>query len=319
MHTISEYTAIINGAIKNLTFPSGNLEGLYSPISYALDRGGKRLRPVLCLMACEAFSSTYEPALNAALGVEMFHNFTLLHDDVMDNSPIRRGRPSVMAAYGVNSAILSGDTMLTLATQLTMKVAGSCLREILDAFNRMAIGVYEGQQLDIDFERRNDVTIEEYLEMIRLKTSVLLGYAALSGAVIGGASVNDATALYKYAEELGIAFQIKDDWLDVYGSEEFGKPIGGDIVNNKKTYLLLSALQSGYREELLQALKIEDKTLKIATVTRLYDKADIRQTVADAIEAHSTAAIQALDSINFSKQAREAFSALCEKLISRSK
>lgn len=320
MQTISAYSAIINEAISALTFPAGSLEGLYSPITYALECGGKRLRPVLCLMACEAFSGSCERAVDVALGVEMFHNFTLLHDDVMDNSLMRRGRPSVMAEYGVNSAILSGDTMLTLATQLTMKVDDKHLRRVMDAFNRTAIEVYEGQQLDVDFEQRDDVTIPEYLEMIRLKTSVLLGYSALAGAIVGGATTADADALYKFAEELGIAFQIKDDLLDVYGSADFGKPIGGDILNNKKTYLLLSALHSDFRQQTLEALQLTEAQQKIAAVTAIYDKAGIRETAQRAIEQHSQLAIRALDSISFSEPgARQAFADLCENLINRSK
>ena len=319
MHSISEYSSMIEQAISQLRFPGGALEGLYAPVSYGLQEGGKRLRPVLTLMTAEAFGAQPCEALHAALGIEMFHNFTLLHDDVMDNSPTRRGRPSVMAKYGVNSAILSGDTMLTLATQEVMRVPDQALRPVLDCFNRTAIEVYEGQQLDIDFESLDDVTLPEYLEMIRLKTSVLLGGAAEIGALIAGAPEQQAALIYKYAERLGLAVQIMDDLLDVYAGAEFGKPVGGDILNNKKTWLLLTALNSPLAPEVRKALTITDPQQKIQAVTALYDRLDMRRLCTRAIEQYTAEALDALNETTLSQDAKQSFRTLCEKLAVRSK
>ena len=317
MLTSKEYSDYINGAIKSLNLPGGKPAGLYSPISYALATGGKRLRPMLTLMTCEAFGHPVEEALPMALGIEIFHNFTLLHDDVMDNSDIRRGRASVMAKYGVNTAILSGDTMLSLATGLMLKAPAATMPVVMECFNSTAIEVYEGQQLDIDFENRNDVSLSEYLEMIRLKTSVLLGCAAKIGAIIAGASVNDADLLYRYAECLGLAFQIQDDMLDVYGNPEFGKPIGGDILNDKKTFLMLSAMSSPKAAEMRAAMAQSDKSAKIKAVTEVYDALNMRQLCSEAVERYSLEAISAIEKANIPEENKVCFRKLAYSLSER--
>lgn len=318
MLTSKEYSVLLNEALESLSLPGGKLAGLYSPISYALASGGKRLRPMLTLMACEAFGQSARKALPQAMGIEMFHNFTLLHDDVMDNSPMRRGRPSVMAKYGVNTAILSGDTMLSLATGLMLKADADLLPAVMECFNATAIEVYEGQQLDIDFENRNDVTIPEYMEMIRLKTSVLLGCAAKLGAIVAKARPEDADSLYRYAEALGLAFQIQDDMLDVYGDPGFGKPIGGDILNDKKTFLLLTAMDSPYAEELRRALSLRGDE-KVKSVTAVYNALEMRKICAEAVDRYSTEAIAALENIRMTPESKDAFRRLAHSLSERQK
>lgn len=321
MQTQQQYTSQIEKAVASFTasLPGDRLAGLYDPIRYGMEAGGKRIRPLLTLMACEAFGADPMQAMPCAVGIEMFHNFTLLHDDVMDNSPVRRGRPSVMAKYGVNTAILSGDTMLSLATRLMMQAPDASLVAVLNCFNDTAIEVYEGQQLDIDFEHTMDVTLSQYLEMIRLKTSVLLGCAAKLGALVAGVSGGQADLIYQYAENLGLAFQIKDDLLDVYGDASFGKPIGGDILNKKKTYLLITALESDKREQVLSALNIQDPKQKIEAVTAVYNELGIRKICEKAMQLHTNEALKALDATIMPDEAKGSFRALAEKLLTRSK
>lgn len=320
MNKVSDYSSQIEIAIRALSLPEGDLSGLYEPISYALSAGGKRLRPALCLMTTEAFGGSVESAMRPALGLEMFHNFTLLHDDVMDNSEMRRGRQSVHAKWDLNHAILSGDTMLTLATQLISEVDDSKLRRVLDVFNRMAIKVYEGQQLDMDFEIREDVSLEEYIRMIGDKTGALLGAACEIGSIIGGATPEESALMYDYGWLLGVAFQIQDDWLDVYGdASTFGKPIGGDINNNKKSYLMLSGLSdnSAESEALRQALKMPASEGKIKVVTRLYDKLELSEKCRKAIEEYSSQALSALKKTGMRSVALERFKELTDKLTGR--
>ena len=246
MHTLEEYIKMAENAVDTIACPAGrNPKGLYEPIVYGLEQGGKRLRPVILLAACDAVGGDSAKALPQAAAIEMYHNFTLLHDDVMDKADLRRGKPTVCNKWDDNTAILSGDTMLTLATQLVVDgVEPQKAMRLLKEFNETAIGVYEGQQYDMEFEARTDVTIDEYMEMIRLKTSVLLAGAARIGAVMGDADERNANALYDFAVNLGLAFQLQDDWLDVYGDPDvFGKAIGGDIMNNKKTFMLINAMQ----------------------------------------------------------------------------
>ena len=322
MQKFSDYSAHIEKTLRDLDFPGGALAGLYEPISYAMSAGGKRLRPSLTLMAADAFGGAAEKAESAAAGLEMFHNFTLLHDDVMDNSDMRRGRPSVHARWDVNTAILSGDTMLTLATMQVARVDGSILREVLDSFNDMAVKVYEGQRLDMDFETSDNVSLDDYLHMISLKTGILLGTSARIGALIGGASKEDADRMTEYGVMLGNAFQIQDDWLDVFGdSTTFGKPIGGDINNNKKSFLLLSALASSTpeAEALREAMKLPAGPTKIKTVTRIYEKLDMTARCRDAISANSSKAIAALKATSLSDGNRAPFRLLVEKLTGRKK
>ena len=227
MKTVSQYAQMIETSISALPLDK-EPSGLYAPIRYALEAGGKRLRPVLTLSVADALCGNPDRAISQAIGIEMFHNFTLLHDDVMDKADVRRGRPTVHRKYSESTAILSGDAMLTLASGLIMKdYADNKLRILLNLFNKTAMEIYEGQQYDMDFENRNDVTVDEYMEMIRLKTSVLLGCACEMGAVMADADTATCRAFYGYGEKLGLSFQLKDDWLDTYGDPEtFGKSIG---------------------------------------------------------------------------------------------
>lgn len=322
MKRFSDYSAIVEKELRDLSLPGGELRGLYAPIAYSLSAGGKRLRPSLVLMAADAFGGKAADAMQAALGVEMFHNFTLLHDDVMDKSDLRRGRPSVHARWDVNTAILSGDTMLTLATEMVSHVGDSVLRPVLDTFNNAALRVYEGQRLDMDFETSDSVTIEDYIRMISDKTGALLGCAVRIGSLIGGASQEDADRMYDYGMMLGIAFQIQDDWLDVYGdTATFGKPIGGDINNNKKSYLLLAALGEGTSDSqaLAEAMKMAPGETKVRTVTRLYDRMDMSARCRATVKDYSSKAISALKSTSLGDAQREPFRLLVDRLTGRKK
>lgn len=322
MKTIAEYSADVEAAIRSLVFPEGKLKTLYQPIEYALSAGGKRIRPVLVLMGADAFGEKAQEALLPAVGIETFHNFTLLHDDVMDKSDVRRGRPTVHKKYNANTAILSGDTMLTLATQYVTEVESSKLREVLDTFNNMAIDVYEGQQLDMDFEKAEKISLEDYLEMIEGKTGSLLGAAVKIGALIGGASEEDARLMYEYGVMTGLAFQIQDDWLDTFGdTTTFGKPIGGDILNGKKTYLYVAALAAGGQtaDALRVAFNMPATDMKIKAVTRLYEKIGVGEMCKKTVGHYSSKALKALNATSLPEDKKEVFRKLAEKLIGRKK
>ncbi|MDE6380929.1 MAG: polyprenyl synthetase family protein [Muribaculaceae bacterium] len=322
MNRISEYSALAEAQIRSLDLPKGKLDGLYAPVAYGMQAGGKRLRPTLMLMAADAFGKCPEKALRPAVGIEMFHNFTLLHDDVMDKSDLRRGRPTVHSKWDENTAILSGDTMLTLATELISDVDDAILRPVLDTFNSQALRVYEGQRLDMDFEKQDEVALDDYLEMIKAKTGALLGGAARIGALIGGASHEDADLMYEFGVMLGVAFQIEDDYLDTFGNAEtFGKPIGGDINNNKKTFLMVKALASGgaNAEALKAALKMPAGPTKVKTVTRIYEAMGMPSVSKAEVSAYSSKALAAIKKTSLSDDAREAFRRLIEKLIGRTK
>ncbi|MBP5560594.1 MAG: polyprenyl synthetase family protein [Muribaculaceae bacterium] len=319
MLSFQQYLDKVNGAIAALKYPERPAL-LYAPIAYTMDLGGKRIRPVLTLMACEALGGNANDTLDAAVGLEMFHNFTLLHDDVMDRADMRRGKPTVHCRWNDNVAILSGDTMLTLATQL---VARSGRMELIELFNRTAIEIYEGQQHDMDFESRDDVTIDEYMEMIRLKTSVLLGCACKMGALVASAREDDAETLYQMGVDLGLAFQLQDDWLDVWGDPKtFGKEIGGDIANNKKTFLLINALNRAEGEnanELKRWLSTGDERRddKVRAVTAIYERLGLKELARKEIEQYSDRALQALAHVQIGTAAREAFTTLINRLTRR--
>ena len=322
MKRISEYSAQVESAIREIKLPAGNLDGLYGPVKYGMEGGGKRLRPVLVLMGAEAFGGDYAKAMEPAIGVEMFHNFTLLHDDVMDNSDVRRGRPSVHAKWDSNTAILSGDTMLTLATEYMTRVDDSLLRRVINAFDRMALDVYEGQRLDMDFEKADKVALDEYIDMIKLKTGALLGFASMLGALIGGASEEDAKHMYDFGMMLGVAFQIEDDWLDTFGdAATFGKPIGGDIRQNKKTYLMVSALSStGPDVEALKvALAMPASDVKVKTVSRIYEKLGLKESAHAAVAEYASRAITALKACGLGEEQKDAYRYLVERLSGRRK
>ena len=324
MHTFNEYLERVNNAIKAIPYPE-QPSHLYEPITYTMDLGGKRLRPVLVLMACEAVGGDINRALTPAIGLEMFHNFTLLHDDVMDKADIRRGKPTVHVKWDDNTAILSGDAMLTMATQLIAQAPADVMPQVMDLYNRTAMEIYEGQQYDVDFEKRNDVTVDEYLEMIRLKTSVLLGCACKMGALIGGADEATAQLFYKVGENLGLAFQLQDDMLDVWGDEAtFGKAIGGDIMNNKKTFLLINAMQRAtgdHKIELSLWLSTPNasRAVKVPAVTAIYDALNLRSLSLDAINRYNDEALEALSKIAISDEARSEFANFITRLVKRDK
>ncbi len=322
MKRISDYSAMAESAIRALNLSSEKFDALYAPVSYGMQAGGKRLRPTILLMTADAFGNCPDKAINPAVGIEMFHNFTLLHDDVMDKSDTRRGRPTVHSKWDENTAILSGDTMLTLATKKIAEVEDAILRPVLDTFNDQALRVYEGQRLDMDFENMTEVDLDSYIEMIKLKTGALLGASAKIGALIGGASLEDAEKMYEFGMMLGVAFQIEDDYLDTFGNADtFGKPIGGDINNNKKTFLLVKALAtSGSSADALKAaMKMPAGPTKVKTVTRIYETMGMPAISKAEVAAYSSKALAAIKKTSLSDERREAFRKLIDKLINRSK
>ena len=289
----------VNQVIGQLDW-SKEPKGLYEPIAYTLASGGKRLRPTLALIAAALFGGSEEEVLPAALALEVFHNFTLLHDDVMDRADVRRGRPTVHVKWDDNTAILSGDQMLIEAYKLLSDVPADKLPQVLRWFNEMATGICEGQQYDVDFEHMNTVRIEDYMKMIALKTSVLLANALRIGGYIAGADAQQIDALYQYGLHIGLAFQIQDDILDVYGDPKtFGKAIGGDICCNKKTLLLLTAMEkadAASRAELEQWLAVSDRNAeKIAAVTALYNRLGVREAAERVMEEHTAVALEQLN------------------------
>ncbi|TAJ15271.1 polyprenyl synthetase family protein [Marinilabiliaceae bacterium JC017] len=300
--------------------------GLYEPIDYVLSIGGKRIRPALCLAACQLFQeNNLEQAMYPALGLEIFHNFTLLHDDVMDNASVRRNKPTVHMKWNANTAILSGDAMMIKATQFIAMCPNEVLKSVLDVFNQIALEVCEGQQLDMEFEERDDVSVEEYMNMIRLKTAVLLAGSLKVGAIIGGASSEQADLLYEFGENIGVAFQLQDDFLDVYGDEKsFGKSIGGDIINNKKTFLLINALKeaTGSLKTELQkwiCVKEFDPAEKIKTVTAIYNDLKLPEQSKKEMSGYFDKAISALNKIEGNKEIKEDLKRFAHKLIERSR
>lgn len=298
---------------------------LFEPIRYILSLGGKRLRPLLTLMGANLFGKDVDSAKTVAIGIELFHNFSLLHDDVMDRSDMRRGQPTVHKKWNDNTAILSGDAMLIESYNYISDVAQEKLPEILKVFTTTAMEVCKGQQCDMDFEERLDVTEAEYLEMIRLKTAVLIACALKMGAIVADASPADADLLYDFGINIGLAFQLKDDLLDVYGdSKTFGKKIGGDIVNNKKTYLLIKALKqsdSKQKKELNKWIQSADfdRTEKIKAVKNIYDDLNLRIISENLIEKYYLAALDCLSAINVANERKKELISLSENLMYREK
>ena len=296
-------TEKIEKYLSNISYPT-QPEGLYEPISYVLSMGGKRLRPTLLLLSYSLFKEDIDTALPLAIGLETYHNHTLLHDDLMDNADVRRGKPTVHKKWDANTAVLSGDAMLIIAFRHFIEARCEGKEQILKLFANTALEICEGQQYDVNFERRTDVTESEYMEMIRLKTSVLLACAAKAGALAAGASPEDADTLYRFAEKMGLAFQVQDDWLDVYGDPKvFGKKIGGDILCGKKTYLLINALNradAADKQRLLALLADSEMPAgeKIAAVTHIYDALGISQLTLQTIDNLYKEALAALDALS---------------------
>ena len=325
--SVQKYQALVSDALMRIDW-NANPQGLYQPIAYALSVGGKHLRPAMLLMAAEMYKGDIDALMPAALAVEIFHNFTLLHDDLMDNSPMRRGQQTVHKKWNANTAILSGDQMLISAYQQLAKthVSDGMLKDALNMFNTMAEQICQGQQYDMDFETRDDVTLSEYLQMIKLKTSVLLATSLQMGAMLAGAPEQDAQTLYKFGINLGMAFQLRDDYLDVYSrTAAFGKTLGTDIVNNKKTYLLLQAFdlaKGEIRNELeywLQPAQNSDANAKIKAVRDIYDKLDVPAMTLKAIEKYTRNALNTLAQLPLEPEAIKDMEALTMQLLNRKK
>lgn len=324
IYTTTELERKVNDTIEKLPL-NESPSTLFEPIRYILSLGGKRLRPVLTLLSANLFSSDVKRAMQAALAVEIFHNFSLLHDDVMDRADMRRGHATVHKKWNDNTAILSGDAMLVEAYKHIADVPQNLLPEILSLFSQTAMEVCKGQQYDMDFETRTDVSESEYLEMIRFKTAVLIACALKIGAIIGGAPASDADQLYEFGINIGMAFQLRDDLLDVYGDPgKFGKNIGGDIVCNKKTFLLIKALEKSdklQRKELDQWIRAEkfDATLKINAVKNIYDALNLKRISESLIEKYYLAALDCLSSVAVSDERKKELLTLAENLMYREK
>lgn len=322
MFSVVELQNLINRSIPENNFP-GHPKELYEPIRYILSLGGKRLRPVLTLMACDLFKGSILKALKPAIGIEVFHNFTLMHDDIMDKAPLRRGKQTVHEKWNSSIAILSGDVMLVEAYKLIMEVENHILKDVLNTFNETAISVCEGQQIDMNFEQSESVSVQDYLEMIRLKTAVLLGGSLKIGALIGGAKTSQSDLLYQFGENLGIAFQLQDDILDVYGNpEKFGKQVGGDIIANKKTFLLIKALEAANgldEEELSYWLSEENANTeeKVNAVTAIYNRLGMRQIAEDEMNRFAEKALQTLENIDADQDKKHLLRSFAEQLLVR--
>lgn len=324
MYNSEEILHQVNAALDALPY-NRQPKSLYEPVQYVLSLGGKRIRPVLMLLGYNLYKDNPEQILMQALGLETYHNYTLLHDDLMDNADLRRGHQTVHKKWDANTAILSGDSMLVLAYQRMQQCDAKHLPAVLELFTETALEIGEGQQYDMDFETRNDVTEQEYIEMIRLKTSVLLACALKIGAILADASADDAQNLYKFGEQLGLAFQLQDDLLDVYGNPEvFGKAIGGDITSNKKTYMLINAVNranAAQRAELMRWIEAKefDRQEKVAAVTRLYDEIGIRQLCEEKINYYFARALSYLDKVSVSDERKQYLRAYTNEMMHRDK
>ncbi len=322
MRTSDELLKMVNDYIEDATI-TRQPTSLYDPIKYVLSIGGKRIRPVLLLLTYNMYRDDIERVMPTAVGLETYHNYTLLHDDLMDKADMRRGMPTVHRKWDDNTAILSGDSMLVVAFQRVAQCPAENLQDILSLFTMTALEIGEGQQYDMDFENRMDVTEDEYIEMIRLKTSVLLACAVKMGAIMAGASEEDAKNLYAFGEKLGLAFQLQDDLLDVYGDPKvFGKAIGGDITSNKKTYMLINAIlraNNEQREELIKWITTEnfDKEEKIKAVTKLYNKIGIRQLCEKKINDYFAEALTYLEKVNVPEEKKTALQRFTDQMMHR--
>lgn len=325
MYTIEQLQKMIEQANSDLSAKWNNQPpiNLYEPVSYAMAAGGKRLRPTLVLLGYQLFENEVERAIPAALAVELFHNFTLLHDDIMDKAELRRSLPTVHKKYSENTAILSGDAMAFMAYELLLRTDTPTKYATLPLFTRTALEVCEGQQLDMDFELRNDVTAGEYIEMIRLKTAVLLGCALQMGAILAGSSPRQATDLYQVGINLGLAFQLQDDLLDSFGSQEqFGKKIGGDIVSNKKTFLLIESREkaTGELRTLLEswiAAEEFNPDEKVAAIKNIYTQLGVKEKAEAMIESYTSEAISLLESLPVDNHLIVPLTELCSQLARR--
>lgn len=322
MKTADEILSMVNEFLANLPYER-KPKSLYEPIRYVLSMGGKRIRPTLMLLGYNLFRDNPEKILMNAVALETYHNYTLLHDDLMDNADLRRGHETVHKKWNANTAILSGDSMLVLAYERMAQCEEKHLAKVLKLFTTTALEIGEGQQFDMEFENRNDVKEEEYIEMIRLKTSVLLACALKMGAILADASDEDAENLYKFGEQIGLAFQLQDDYLDVYGDTKvFGKEIGGDITSNKKTYMLINAFNQAndaQRAELQKWVDAKefDRKEKVAAVTRLYNEIGIDKLAQDKIAYYFEQSKKYLDAVNVPAERKEELAKYAQKMMKR--
>ncbi len=320
MNSINQLQQEISRCIEESDFGNHPAE-LYDPIVYTMGLGGKRIRPTLTLLACDMFKGNIKDAMSPAIAIEVFHNFTLLHDDIMDQSPLRRNQPTVWKKWDENIAILSGDTMLIMAYDYLMKTRNDCLIDILKLFNKTATEVCQGQQYDMNFEKKPDVSIAEYIMMIRLKTAVLVASSLKTGAIIAGASEENAEKLYEFGENVGIAFQLMDDYLDVFGDQEkFGKMTGNDIVTNKKTYLYIKAFDvsdSNTALALTEAYKLPNLDEKIRKVREIYLSLGVDKITLNAIDEYNAKAISLLNSIELEEIRKQELFTFAKNLIKR--
>lgn len=322
MHSIYQYQEFISDYLQS-QYETKEPRNLYEPIHYILDLGGKRMRPVLTLMSAEVFDADFKLALPAALAVEVFHNFSLVHDDIMDDAPLRRGNETVHEKWNVNTAILSGDAMLILAYQYFEQYNTEVFRDLAKLFSKTALEVCEGQQYDVDFETRDDVTISEYLKMIEYKTAVLVAAAMKMGAIVAETSKENADLIYDFGLNLGLAFQLQDDYLDAFGNPEtFGKQVGGDIIENKKTYLYLKAIEfsnDNQKEQLLHLFSIQpdDNSDKIESVKTIFNESGASDATKKAIQDYTLKAFDTLQNIGIDNEKKDILRSFGENLMGR--
>ncbi|OOG63841.1 polyprenyl synthetase family protein [Flavobacterium sp. A45] len=322
MHAIYQYQDFFISYLENQSI-NKEPKNLYEPIDYILRLGGKRMRPVLTLMASEVFEADYKKALPAAMAVEVFHNFSLVHDDIMDDAPLRRGEQTVHEKWNINTGILSGDAMLILAYQYFEQYEPAVFRDLAKLFSKTALEVCEGQQWDVDFETRANVTIPEYLKMIEYKTAVLVAAAMKMGAIIADTTAENANLIYDFGLNLGLAFQLQDDYLDAFGDPEtFGKQVGGDIIENKKTYLYLKAIEFSNPEkaselEKLFSLQLEDNSEKIETAKTVFNESGASKATQEAIEMYTFKAFETLEKMTISEEKKNILKTFGENLMGR--
>ncbi len=324
MEKVARFQKLVESALTSINSKKSPAE-LYEPVSYFMSLGGKRMRPVLTLLACDLFGGKEDNAINAAIAIELFHNFTLVHDDIMDNAPVRRGKTTVHEKWNTNIAILSGDVIMVKAYEELCKSNTEVLPRILEVFNSTAIEVCEGQQLDMNFEELDAVSIDDYINMIKLKTSVLLAGSLKIGALLGGATEKESDKLYEFGKNIGIAFQLQDDILDVFGEKaKVGKQVGGDIVANKKTFLLLKALELAKEKpsllnELNSWMKGEDVSLddKVGAVTNIFMQLDVQRLAKLEMDKYYKKALVMLDSVDVPKSKKQDLLSLADNLMQR--
>jgi geranylgeranyl diphosphate synthase type II len=321
MTPIQDLQLLLDDAFSHIQLPAGPAD-LYDPINYTLGLGGKRLRPLLVLASCQMFGGEINEAINPAIGIELFHNFTLLHDDIMDQAPLRRGKETVYKKWNPNVAILAGDTMFALANKYMLRTRQQAISQVMELFNQTAIEVCEGQQYDMDYEHQANVSIADYIEMIRLKTAVLLAASLKTGAIIAGAEASDCDYIYQFGIHIGLAFQLKDDLLDVYGvQEKFGKVSGGDIIAGKKTYLYLKALETAGSEadtfRSLYAAQDMESSEKIAKVKEVFNRMNIETHTRQLINYYYQKALRDLSAISLPEEAMESLTEYAAWLMER--